>query len=248
MHRIELRYCTPVFSDGLAGSAAVNQPVTAPAAADDNMTIDTVVLNTAVTTKVPVGARFTIAGETDADAVHVVLTRTPADDGPTTAITFTPALGLGTYTKTAVLTFQPQQLEIGIGDGDVKYAENTQYKYDLNRGMLDTFLTGDDVPLDVSLNFTWTYTKSGTSETISPIEAIKGIGAASEWVSTSDDPCEPYCVDLTIQYQPPCQEIKWETYVFPMFRAEKRDHDFKNANVAVTGKCNVTEPVVTRGA
>ena len=172
--------------------------------------------------------------------------RTP-DDGITTAVTFTPALGAGTYTGTDALTFQSQELEIGIGDGDLKYSENSQYKYDLDRGLLDTVRDGDEVPMDVSLNFTWTYARSGTGEQISPIEAIKGIEAASEWVSSSPDPCEPYAVDIQVVYSPPCAAIKRETYLFPMFRAEKRDHDFKNANVAVNGKCNVTEPIITRG-
>ena len=56
MHRIELRYTVPTIKDGLKGTAAVNQPTTAPVATDNTLTIDTVVLNTAVTTKVPVGA------------------------------------------------------------------------------------------------------------------------------------------------------------------------------------------------
>ena len=51
-----------------------------------------------------------------------------------------------------------------------------------------------------------------------------------------------------MDYIPPCATTNEETYVFPLFRAEKRDHDFKAANVAVNGKCNVTEPVITRGA
>ena len=118
--------------------------------------------------------RFTIVGETT-PTVHVVTARTP-DSDTTTEITFAPALGAGTYTKTAALAFQSQELEINIGDGDLKYSENTQYKYDLDRGLLDTVRQGDDVPMDVTMNFTWTYTKSGTGEAISPIEAIKGIG------------------------------------------------------------------------
>ena len=246
MRRIELRYCTPVFKDGLSGAAAVNQPATVPVATDDSLTIDNVVLNTVAPAQVPVGARFTIDGETDPTAVHVVVTRTPADAGPTTAVTFAPALGAGTYAKTAVLTFQAQELEVSIGDGDRKYSENNQYKYDLDRGQLDTVRDGDEVPMDVNMNFTWAYTKSGTGEPISPEEAIKGIGAAAEWVSTGA-PCEPYAVDLEIRNVPKCAAQYKETYLFPMFRAEKRDHDFKNANVAVNGKCNATEPVITRG-
>ena len=136
-HRIQLRDCTLYLLDGLAGAAAVNEPTTAPVADATTFAIDSVVLNTLVTDKVPVGARFTIAGETDATAIHVVTARTPADTGTTTGITFAPALGAGTYTKTAALTFVAQQLEVKLGDGDAKWDKNRQMKYDLDRGLLD---------------------------------------------------------------------------------------------------------------
>jgi len=248
MGRIELRYCTPYLRDGLAGTGVVNQPTPAlPKAGDTSLTIGAATLNTLVASQVPVGARFTIATET-AMVTHVVTARTPAIGGVTTAITFTPALGAATYTGTDALTFKPQLLEVKVGDGDLKYSENNQYHYDLDRGLLDTVRDGDDVPMDVALNFTWVYTKSGTGEAISPIEAIKGIGAADEWVSSDPDLCQPYAVDMIVDYVPPCAAPKEETYYFNLFRAEKRDHDFKTANVSVNGKCNMTEPVITRGA
>ena len=87
MARIELRHCNITIKDGLAGTAAVNQMAMPPMANDTSLTIDTVALNTDLTQKVPVGARFTIAGETLATQVHVVLTRTNSMD-VTTAITF----------------------------------------------------------------------------------------------------------------------------------------------------------------
>ena len=245
MARIQLRECDIRVKDGLAGTAAVNQPATAPVKDDDSLTIDTVTLNTRVEHLVPIGARFTVAGETDAAAVHIVLTRTPDDKvGPTTAITFSPALGEGTYEKTAALTFAPQQIEVKIGDGDLKYTEANQYHYDLDRGKLDTVREGDDVPMELAMNFTFDQVKSGTSEVITPIEAIKGIGPASEWVSTSSDPCEPYSVDVVVDNVRPCGAAKSRTYTFPDFRAEKRDYDFKSANIAVNGKCNATEPII----
>ena len=363
MRRIELKYCTPVFKDGLAGTAVANEQAAADAL---DLDITTVVLNTTATDKVPVGARFTVAGETlptvhvvtartqdeqlevvaanakqsvgldavhpptggtftlahggtttapvayDADAATVKAALVAMDDGyaaadwdvtgvagawvvefkvaqgnrpqvllvgngasltgagdvvktvyvattqlgvvhvaaiatdSTVNIVFAPALGAGSYAGSAVLTFQAQELEVSIGDGDLKYSENSQYKYDLDRGRLDTVRDGDEVPMDVNMNFTWSYTKSGTGEPIAPIEAIKGIGAAVEWVSTGDA-CEPYAVDLEVRNVPKCAASYKETYLFPAFRAEKRDHDFKNANVAVNGKCNATEPVITRG-
>jgi len=248
MARIDLRNCTLYLRDGLSGTAAVNEPTTPPAESDTSFAIDTIVLNTLDTDLVPVGARFTIAGETASGTVHTVTARTPTDTSPTTEITFTPALGPGTYADGAVLTFQSQQVEITIGEGDLKYTEADQYKYDLDRGELDTVRRGDDQPMEVTTNFTFDQVKSGTGETITPIEALKGVGAASEWVSSSADLCEPYAVDVVVEDVRPCGGAQSATYIFPDFRSEKRDYDIKNANIAVSGKCNALEPIITRGS
>lgn len=248
MARIDLRNCTVYLKDGLSGTAAINEPSTPPVATDTSFAIDTIVLNTTDPDLVPIGARFTIAGETTGTTVHTVTARTPTDTSPTTEITFTPALGAGTYADGGVLTFQSQQIEIKIGEGDLKYTEADQYKYDLDRGELDTVRRGDDVPMDVTTNFTFDQVKSGTGETITPIEALKGTGAASEWVSSSADPCEPYAVDVVVTDVRPCGSAQSATYTFPDFRSEKRDYDIKNANIAVSGKCNVIEPIITRGS
>jgi len=52
-----------------------------PAEDATSMAIDTIVLNTTDTDLIPVGARFTVAGET-APQVHIVQTRTPAAPVP----------------------------------------------------------------------------------------------------------------------------------------------------------------------
>jgi hypothetical protein len=250
MQRLELRYCDVYFRDGLAGTAAVNQPTTAPVAGDTTLTLDSIVLNTTKAdssrdaTLVPIGARFTLVGET-VPTVHVVTARTPTGLGPTTQITFTPALGAGTYEKTAAITFAPQELSIKIGDGGLKFSEESEYKYDLDRGLLDDVRDGDEKPMSVDLDFTWQATRSGTGENIMPMEAIKGQYAAAEWVSTGDE-CQPYAVDLVVVYTPKCS-VQKETYVFPAFRSEKRGPDFKDSKVSVSGHCNATEPIVTRG-
>ena len=229
-----------------SASPTTNIVFTPPVATDATLMIDGISLNTADTDLVPIGARFTIAGETAATTVHTVTARTPADAGPTTEITFAPALGAGTYADGGALTFQAQQIEIKVGDGEVKYTEANEYKYDKDRGNLDTVREGDEVPMDVSLNFTFEHVKTGTGEAITPIDAIKGTGGASEWVTSSSDPCEPYAVDIEVEHVPPCGSADTETILFPDFRSEKRDYDFKNAMIAVSGKCNATEPEITR--
>ena len=247
MARIELKHCEILFRDGLAGVAVINQPVTPPAADDTTLTVDGIVLNTLDTEKIPVGARFTIAGETDATAIHVVTARTPTSGSPTTAITIAPALGPGTYADNAALTFLPQQIDITVGDGNVTYSEKTAYTYDLDRGLLDTVREGNETPMDVKLECIYAYITTGTAELDSPMDALKGIGAASEWVSAATDKCEPYAIDVVIVHTPPCGTMQVETTTFPDFRSESRDIDFQKANIAITGKCNAVEPIVTRG-
>ena len=242
-HRIQLRDCTLYFLDGLAGTGAIDDA--GVQAGDTDMSIDTIVLNTLVDDMVPVGARFTIAGETGLP-VHTVQTRTPASTGPTTAITFSVVLAAGVSNK-AVITFLPQQLEVKLGDGDAKWDTNKQYKYDLDRGLLDAVRQGDDVPLDLTVTATWEHVRTGTLEVVTPVDAMDQVGGAAEWVSSSADLCEPYAVDVKIVHAPQCVATQKETYLFPDFRAEKKSFDIKNASIACSGKCNVTVPTISRG-
>ena len=242
MNRIDLRDCTIYLRDGLAGTGAIDQ-ATAPVEGATSMTIGTVSLNTAETGQVPVGARFTVAGET-AETLHTVQTRTPSN-GATTSITFSPALGAGTYVDDGALTFQSQQVEINVGEGEAKWTESDEYKYDKNRGKLDTVRKGDDVPMELTIDCVFDQIKSGTSELITPIEAVKGKDAAAQWVSSSSSACEPYAVNVVIEDTRSCSSGT-ATYLFQDFRCEKRDYSIKNATIAMSGKCNATEPVITR--
>jgi len=262
MARIELRDCTVRIKDGLGahpdthpctalGNKALTPDKTAVAQGDTTCKVSTVSIPTAVgghTYKIPVGARFTIDGETDADMVHVVTARTQdgTDEHLTTAITFSPALGTGSYATDATVTFLPQQLEVKIGEGNITYTEHNEYNYLLDRDNLDTVKEGKEVPMDVKWDSVYEHITTGTSENISPMDALKGIGAASEWISYAADPCEPYAVAIEVEHVPPCGTSQGETTLFPDFRSEQREVNFKDATISVTGKCNVTEPIVTR--
>ncbi|MEN6367692.1 MAG: hypothetical protein ABFC88_12850 [Thermoguttaceae bacterium] len=351
MARIELRDCDVFLEDGLDGAAAVNEPSTAPAEGDTSFNIDTVALNTDNTQKVPLGARFTIAGETVADAIHTVTARVQQaqsgvneqqtvtltnctttftlslggkvtsaiahdanaaavkaalvalDDGYTTTdfdvtgagpyvvafqgalanrplaamvgaadtgsiavertrhgqspvsggqvtteITFTPALGAGTYADGAVLSFLPQQLDIKVGEGNITYTEHNNYDYLMDRGNLDTVKEGDQVPMDVKLECVFEHITTGTNEYVSPMDALKKTGAASEWVNAAADKCEPYCVYVVVLHTPPCGGAEKERVTFPDFRSEQREINYKDATISITGKCKATEPIVEREA
>jgi hypothetical protein len=241
MARINLRYCTIKLQDGLSGTA---KHTAAPMMGDTTATVDTVALNTAVTNQIPVGARFILAGET-VQTVHTVTARTPTS-GATTSVNFSPALGAGTYSTEAVMTFKPQQLVIKVGEGDLKYTENPTYQYFLDRGILDTVRLGDDTPMNVDLNFVFEHITTGTSETIAPMDALKQINGAAEWVTSATDQCEPYSVDLIVEQVPPCGTNEFDIFTFPDFRADKREASFKDANIAISGRCMAIEPIVTR--
>lgn len=240
--QIELRDAPIYIQDGLAGTAAIEDM--SVMAGDTTLSIDTIVLNTEDTDLVPVGARFTVAAETGSP-IHTVTARTPADMSPTTSITFTPALAAGAADE-AVITFLPQRLEIKVGDGNITWTEARTMEYRLDRGDLDTVKEGDQVPLEVSLEFVYEHVSTGTGEVTSPIDALKRIGPCAEWVSSSSDPCEPYAVDIVMEHVTPCGAVDDETITFPDFRYEQLQFDLSAATISVTGKCNSTEVISER--
>jgi len=240
MARIELRDATIRVKDGLAGTAAVNDM--SLTTGDTTFSITTVVLNTAVTNQVPIGARFTVASETGSP-VHVVTAR--VGPSPTTAITFTPATAAG-VADAAVITFLPQQITVKIGNGNLTYTETKNYEYELDRGNLDTVREGDEAPMEVNMEFVYEFVRTGTSENITPVDAVKGVGGAAEWVSSSSDLCEPYAVDIEVEHNPPCGTSETETTTFPDFRRDSLEFDLSAATIACNGKCNASVPTIAR--
>lgn len=167
--------------------------------------------------------------------------------GATTSITFTPALSANVLDN-AVITVQPHQLEVTIGEGNLQYTEKRNMEYVKDRGVLDTVREGDEEPVEARLDFTWEFLRSDTGEEITVEEALKKVGAASGWTSSSDDACEPYAVDLVVWYNPDCGSTKDEVITLNDFRWESLEHNTKDGQVSVSGKCNVTNATVERVA
>ena len=187
------------------------------------------------------------ASLTNASSVEAITEKRPG--AITWELTFTPALDAGDLpANNDVITFLSQQLLIKIGDGNLTYTESSEYEYDLDRGLLDTVRAGDQVPVDLSLDFVYEYVTTGTGEEISPMDALKKIGGASGWVSSSADPCEPYAIDVEVVHTPICTTQEIETTVFNDFRSESREADLGEASVSVSGRCNITQPTITRTA
>jgi hypothetical protein len=180
---------------------------------------------------------------------YTVTGRTPSDGSAvTTEIVFTPALATATLpADNAVITFLPQQIDVTIGDGNLTYTQAREYNYELDRGVLDTVREGDDQPLDVSLEFTYEFVRTGTNELVTPSDVLDRIGGAVEWVSSSSDACEPYAVDLEIEYRVPCGDsTQDEVTILPDFRYESLAFDLSEASIAVSGRCNATRASVSR--
>lgn len=240
MSQIDLKHATIYFRDGFTGNAgmagaAVNNVAGYPLGAV-TMLIDT------LTGEYPVGSVFTVAGDT---VRHRVTSR--AGTMPTTSITFTPGLGAAVVDG-ALLTTLPHELEADIGEGNMSYTEKRNMEYKRNRGKLKTVREGDEEPMDVRIDAVWEFLRSASGASIPTIEeVIKNIGAASGWISSDPDACQPYAIDIVIEYVPPCASETKETIIINDYRWESLEHDAKAGTISTTGKANVTQATVTRG-
>jgi hypothetical protein len=143
----------------------------------------------------------------------------------------------------------PEELEIKVGEGNVTFKETSARTYELDKGRLDTVRNGDEAPVEVSLEFLWEWLKADTGLPPTPVDALKKRGEAADWVSSSADPCEPYCVDIEITLAPDCEDgSKNEVILLPDFRVEELNYDLRAGQISVSGKCNVTEATITRVA
>ena len=243
MARIELRDTVILIQDGLAGVGVIEE--TTPGATDTDADVNTCVLNSDLVNQVPIGARFTV--NTANNVTTYTVTGRTLNGTDTDNIEFTPAWGAtGTPAAADVITFIAQQIEVKIGEGNVTWSESKEYEYLLDRGDLDTVKEGDEQPLEVSLEFVYEHITTGTSEDITPVDALKRGGEATEWVSSATDQCEPYAIDMVIRHCVPCGTDEDEIVSFTDFRYESLEFDLGEATIAVSGRCNVSEAGTAR--
>lgn len=202
--------------------------------------VSTVAITVGAAVIIPNGATFKIG--TDA-TIYEVITHTETS-GSTTSITIAPPLVVAT-TAAESITFQPNQIEVRIGEGNFTYDEKYPRKYVLNRQQLSTVKDDDQVPLSVTMDFVWDHITGSSGDPPTVHEALKRTGNASTWVTSDPDTCEPYSVDLVLLYTPECS-VEPEQIVFPTFRWDSLSPDLKNGSVSCKGACNVQSPVATR--
>lgn len=240
MAQIDLKYARIYIEDGYAGPGGtplVNHM-------SGYMSGATTMIVDGFVGAVAVFDRFTVAGD---DVIHVISAHTETT-GNTTSITFSPALG-ASVADDAAITMLPHQIEVTLGEGNLSYTEKRAMEYKLDRGLLSNVRRADEEPVEVQMDFQWEEVTAVTNDPPTPVEALKKIGAAAAWVSAGADPCEDYAVNLKIVYTPPCDdEDEIETTLLSEFRYEQLDFSAKDGTISVSGKCNITQATVTRGA
>jgi hypothetical protein len=234
MAQLDLKFATIRIADGYSKTGAVNN-VAGYATGIATMTVD------GFTGAVATGDPFTIAGDT---TTYKITAHTETSSN-TTSITFTPAL-TADVVDNAVITVGPHSMDVKIGQGNLTYSEKRKMEYILDRGRIDTVRQGDQEPVDVKLDFMWEFLTSISGDPPTVEDALKQRGNASTWVSSSADPCEPYAVDVIIDYVPPCPGVQAEKIILSDFRWEDLGHDTKAGTVSITGKCNIQAASVVR--
>lgn len=190
------------------------------------------------------GDIMTVAG----DVTQYTVTAHTETLGNTTSVTFTPGL-VAAPVANAVITFGPHVLQVRVGNGNLTYSEKRKMEYILDRGRIYSVRQGDQEPVDVRLDLMWeflTAAQAGDPPTME--DALKQRGNAANWISSSVDKCEPYSLDILVVYTPPCTGVKNESILLADFRYEDLAHDIKAGTIAMTGKCNIQNATVTRGA
>jgi hypothetical protein len=235
LQQIDLKHTQIFIRDGYNAVAQVN--LTAGYAVGlATMAID----STGAGVVIPVGATFLIG----ADPTIYQVTAHTETSGATTSITFAPPL-VAMATDNEAIAFQPNEIEVRIGEGNFTYNEKYPRKYVLNRQVLNTVKDDDQVPLDVTFDFVWDHIAGTASDPPTVHEALKQVGNASTWVTSDTDTCQPYSVDLILLYTPECA-VEPEQIVFPTFRWDTLSPDLKNGTVSCKGSCNVQSPIATR--
>lgn len=214
----------------LTPTGAVNSPTDVPKSGDTTLIVD------GFSKAVPVGAVFNIAGTNQQYTVTAV-----SGGGTPIGLTFTPALATSATVPAdnAVITVGPNILKMKIGEGNITFEEkrNIEYVREKRQVALGFVKTGDDEPMDVSIDLIWEFLSSDTGEPPTPEEAFNGIGGAANWVTAGADPCEPYAVNIEIVYTPPCSGVDAEVILLEEYRWESLSHDAKAGTMSSKGKC-----------
>ena len=149
--------------------------------------------------------------------------------------------GTGVVEAIAETTLDGQNsIEVKIGEGNATYSEHKNREFTRDRGTLSSVRNADEEPLDLSIDAMWEYIKGLSGGTPTLEDVFKMEGEAAAWVTTADDSCQPYCVDVEIWNAPGCTAVEDEITYFEEFYYESLDHDLREGTISVSGRCNRT--------
>jgi hypothetical protein len=138
-------------------------------------------------------------------------------------------------------------ITIKIGEGNLTYSEHRNVEFSRDRGSLDSVRLADEEPVDLSVDAMWEWIRATSGSSAPTLEdVVKQRGEASAWVSTADDTCQPYCVDIEVWNVPNCGTDEDEIIVFEEFYYETADHDLREGTLNFSGRSNRTEATVRR--
>lgn len=163
-------------------------------------------------------------------------------------MTITPDLLIATSVDQA-MTFLPVKLEFEVGEGEVTWTKTRNLDLRLNRGKIagGTFKEGDEVPVEMTLGFTLKFLSSIFGADIPTAkDAFERTGPAADWITTNDEKCGPYLVDIVIEPQIECfsgdpEEDIPETLAARKFFYTSQSGTFTDSLVNVSGSCKATD-------
>ena len=147
-----------------------------------------------------------------------------------------------------------------LGTGNVTWTENYGYEYETERGSIGsgTVRDADEQPVDLSVTTKWeNITYDGNDpladagdDAVTPAEALKGVGAASGWLTSGADDCEPYACEVYIEFDVTCVAtgVLPEKVTFTEFRCESVAFDVSAGTLVFSGKSKEVRPNVVREA
>jgi len=144
----------------------------------------------------------------------------------------------------------PKEFEFIFEEGDLEFTEVQNVTNILDRGKLSHFREGDDEPVGISFTLKYVELLSQTSDPGPSFrEALKHIGKASSWTSTSADSCTDIITNtLQFDVKSPCPGEESERMTFRKFyhtNLNFSEGDEFNT-VAVEGVAYVKEADVTK--
>jgi hypothetical protein len=129
-------------------------------------------------------------------------------------------------------------LTVKIGEGNLTYSEKRAVEFTRDRGILDTVRNADEDPMDVSLDAIWEFITAESGGAVTIEDALKKVNSAAAWVSTADDQCQPYCVDIEVHNAPNCTGVDDEIIMIEEYYYESLDHDLREGTIATSGRAN----------